>query len=157
MNHRYLSYGQALQPWHACGIRYSMPVLLPRRTIRKNTRPALNIRASAAAATWSFRDNGVVSYDARQAASAPAVAPLPAPPKSGESLAHVLPYLMKLAMSEKALSWRLGAAFLCMLVSKAAGKCYLHGVQTVLCVANSAAWMLQAHDDASSCWEGMHC
>lgn len=56
-----------------------------------------------------------------QANKAHEVAPLPAPPKSGQSLADVLPYLLKLALSEKQLKWRLGAAFACMLVSKAAG------------------------------------
>jgi hypothetical protein len=61
-----------------------------------------------------------------QANKEDAVAPLPAPPKSGQSLADVLPYLLKLALSEKQLSWRLGAAFVCMLVSKAAGEMWRH-------------------------------
>lgn len=51
----------------------------------------------------------------------PAVAPLPPPPSSA-TLFRVLPYLAKLALSEKQLSWRLGVAFMCMVTSKAAGE-----------------------------------
>jgi hypothetical protein len=49
------------------------------------------------------------------------VAPLPTPPKSSSDWS-VLPYLWQLAVAEKQLSWRLGAAFVCMLVSKSAGE-----------------------------------
>jgi hypothetical protein len=58
----------------------------------------------------------------------PAVAPLPQPPSSA-TLSRVLPYLAKLALSEKQLSWRLGVAFMCMVTSKAAGESVTWAVQ----------------------------
>lgn len=52
---------------------------------------------------------------------ATSVAPLPPPPRNGENLMEVLPYLVQLAAAERTLSWRIAAAFTCMLASKAAG------------------------------------
>ncbi|KAF8062057.1 ATM1 [Scenedesmus sp. PABB004] len=92
-------------------------------SLRQRRRGGVAVAAAAAASAWpgGAGEQQHVSFDAREAAAAPAVAPLPAPPRSGESLVEVLPYLLKLAMAERQLSWRLGAAFAFMLVSKAAG------------------------------------
>ncbi|KAG2482405.1 hypothetical protein HYH03_018666 [Edaphochlamys debaryana] len=54
------------------------------------------------------------------AAQYPAVAELPPPPKSGQ-LSDVVPYLLKLALQEQHLAWRLAAAICCMIVAKMAG------------------------------------
>ena len=74
----------------------------------------LGVKASAAAA---------LSYspDADASRTFPALAPLPTPPQK-TTLTSVLPYLAKLAFSEKQMKWRLGVAFICMIISKAAGK-----------------------------------
>mmetsp|Transcript_18042 Transcript_18042/g.50463 ORF Transcript_18042/g.50463 Transcript_18042/m.50463 type:complete len:853 (+) Transcript_18042:34-2592(+) len=45
---------------------------------------------------------------------------LPPPPKAS-TFTHVLPYLVRLALEERALLWRVGLAFLCLLFSKSAG------------------------------------
>ena len=47
--------------------------------------------------------------------------PLPNPPKSS-TFVDVLPYLLKLALAEKANYWRIGTAFVALLVSKCAGR-----------------------------------
>jgi hypothetical protein len=99
-----------------------LPLLLPCRTaaLARSRRQTCRIQATAAAISYSDVNGSTsASWEANKAH---AVAPLPAPPKSGQSLTDVLPYLFKLALSEKQLSWRLGAAFVCMLVSKAAGE-----------------------------------
>lgn len=96
--------------------------LLPRKPAALARSRHLTCRIQAAAAAVSYSDVNGSSSASWQANKAHEVAPLPAPPKSGQSLADVLPYLLKLALSEKQLKWRLGAAFACMLVSKAAGE-----------------------------------
>jgi hypothetical protein len=53
-------------------------------------------------------------------ATAKPVAPLPTPPASSSDWG-VLPYLWNLALAEKQMAWRIGVAFMCMLMSKAAG------------------------------------
>ncbi|KAF5840263.1 hypothetical protein DUNSADRAFT_17366 [Dunaliella salina] len=45
---------------------------------------------------------------------------LPPPPKAS-TFTHVLPYLIRLASEERALLWRVGLAFMCLLFSKSAG------------------------------------
>jgi hypothetical protein len=101
------------------------PVLLPLLPCRP---PSLarsrqyTCRIQAAAAAVSYSDVNGSSSASWQSNKAHEVAPLPAPPTSGQSLTDVLPYLFKLALSEKQLKWRLGAAFACMLASKAAGE-----------------------------------
>lgn len=77
--------------------------------------------AAAAAATLSYDSlNNTYLHDSRTADSQPPVAALPPPPASSNDWA-ILPYLWKLAMAEKQMVWRIGAAFTCMLASKAAG------------------------------------
>lgn len=81
--------------------------------------------AAAAAATLSYDSlNSTYLSDSRAgdaAAAAKPVPPLPTPPTSSSDWG-VLPYLWELAMAEKQMSWRIGAAFTCMLMSKAAGR-----------------------------------
>lgn len=55
-----------------------------------------------------------------RSASLPRPPALPPPPKSG-NLLDVLPYLVRLAVADRQLWWRLGIAVLLMLASKAAG------------------------------------
>eukprot|EP00882_Tetradesmus_deserticola_P017533 GHRQ01018783.1.p1 GENE.GHRQ01018783.1~~GHRQ01018783.1.p1 ORF type:complete len:477 (+),score=203.35 GHRQ01018783.1:760-2190(+) len=98
-----------------------LPLLLPCRPSALTRSRLRTFRIQAAAAAVSYSDLNGSSSATWQANKAYEVAPLPAPPKSGQSLTDVLPYLFKLALSEKQLKWRLGAAFACMLVSKAAG------------------------------------
>lgn len=77
--------------------------------------------AAAAAATLSYDSlNNTYLYDSRTAAPQPPVAALPPPPASSNDWA-ILPYLWSLAVAEKQMVWRMGAAFICMLASKAAG------------------------------------
>lgn len=49
------------------------------------------------------------------------LAPLPPPPKTS-TLLTVLPFLCRLALEEKALLWRFGLSFACMVISKSAGE-----------------------------------
>lgn len=56
-----------------------------------------------------------------RSASLPRPPALPPPPKSG-NLLDVLPYLVRLAVADRQLWWRLGIAVLLMLASKAAGE-----------------------------------
>lgn len=118
-----------LQHTHGhCGIssRSVAPrtVFVPARVLRPSgisRRPPCRITASAAAASFDFsKHGGYVTYNARD--TRPEPPKLPPPPKSGEDLTHVLPYILKLALAEKQLSWRVGAAVVLMLASKAAGK-----------------------------------
>jgi hypothetical protein len=79
------------------------------------------VAAAAAAATLSYDSlNNTYLYDSRTAAPQPPVAALPPPPASSNDWA-ILPYLWSLAVAEKQMVWRMGAAFICMLASKAAG------------------------------------
>ncbi|GFR51367.1 hypothetical protein Agub_g13792, partial [Astrephomene gubernaculifera] len=68
-------------------------------------------------------DEGATTTAASSAAIAslyPAVPQLPTPPSSG-TLYDVVPYLLRLALQERHLVWRLGAAMCCMVVAKMAG------------------------------------
>lgn len=79
------------------------------------------VAAAAAAATLSYDSmNNTYLYDSRTADAPAPVAALPPPPASSNDWA-ILPYLWKLAVAEKQMVWRIGAAFICMLASKAAG------------------------------------
>lgn len=99
------------------------------------TTPTTPVAAAAAgaAATLSYDSlHNPYLQDSRAAASHP-VAPLPAPPASSSSGWGVLPYLWELARAEKQMAWRMGVAFICMLMSKAAGEdCYDCGDDVIL-------------------------
>eukprot|EP00878_Enallax_costatus_P016674 GHUV01017494.1.p1 GENE.GHUV01017494.1~~GHUV01017494.1.p1 ORF type:complete len:347 (+),score=102.06 GHUV01017494.1:358-1398(+) len=107
----------------ACRLRTSTRAFTAVHGLRPSgpiRRSACRVAASAAVASFDFSKNGgYVTYNARD--TRPEPAKLPPPPKSGEDLTHVLPYILKLALAEKQLSWRLGAAMILMLASKAAG------------------------------------
>ncbi|GIL88785.1 hypothetical protein Vretimale_19621 [Volvox reticuliferus] len=60
------------------------------------------------------------STSAAVAAKFPAVPLLPTPPRSGD-LRDVVPYLLRLALQERHLAWRMAAAISCMVVGKLAG------------------------------------
>ena len=92
---------------------------------------ARKISASAAASTaaWPGKYDGEEGAGAKESAGADPIrgasvmlrpAQLPDPPASSRLL-DVMPYLLKLATSDRQLWWRLGAAVLLMFASKAAG------------------------------------
>ncbi len=94
---------------------------------RRRRRTQAAVCAAASTAAWPGK------YDeedraARQASDQPRgttvlprPASLPEPPASSRLL-DVMPYLLKLATSDRQLWWRLGGAVLLMFVSKAAGE-----------------------------------
>jgi hypothetical protein len=92
-------------------------------------------------------------------ATAKPVAPLPAPPASSSDWG-VLPYLWNLALAEKQMSWRIGVAFMCMLISKAAGRLtelglimlYMHSSQpSILALLSSSAFVDAIHVPQQLC------
>lgn len=92
-------------------------VLIPKL---KRTDTAKHICVTASAAVWGtpagFNERG----DSSTFVDVDAPLPLPATPKSSDFM-HVLPYLAKLALSEKTLYWRLAIALALMVLSKATG------------------------------------
>lgn len=159
----------------ACHVRLGQPGTTAagaRRQIDHTRRPGTlqpPAAAAAAAATLSY-DAMHNSYlnDSRTAdAAAKPVAPLPAPPASSSDWG-VLPYLWELALAERAMSWRIGAAFACMLMSKAAGgrlSCVCAVPPTtacsciaVVCVGRAGCsrlfggWKMGQHWNASVVW-----
>lgn len=109
------------QPHSACLVSRARSNPLRGSTSSSGTRQTI-LRPPAAAATLSYdyANNSYLSDSRTQDASFHPVAPLPTPPTSSSDWG-VLPYLWDLARAEKQLSWRMGAAFICMLMSKAAG------------------------------------
>ena len=83
------------------------------------------VRASAGAAAWPGKYDEEVSSPraaekVRGSNVLPRPASLPEPPASTRLL-DIMPYLVKLATSDRQLWWRLGSAVLLMFASKAAG------------------------------------
>ena len=83
------------------------------------------VRASAGAAAWPGKYDEEVSTPGaaekvRGSNVLPRPASLPEPPASTRLL-DIMPYLVKLATSDRQLWWRLGSAVLLMFASKAAG------------------------------------
>lgn len=79
-------------------------------------RPPVRCRSTASIAIPHL------SFDGHSLDAFPAVKPLPAPPKVAH-IGSVLSYLAQLAMTERQLTWRLGLALACMIISKGAGAC----------------------------------
>lgn len=113
-----------------------------RRDGGSNSRREL-LKPPAAAATLSYDSyNNSYLRDSRTAdATAEPVAPLPTPPTSSSDWS-VLPYLWKLALAEKQMAWRIGAAFTCMLMSKAAGVGHVHLERQCCPLLRNVAWSL---------------
>jgi hypothetical protein len=90
------------------------------------TAAAATATATATAAAGTLRHDSLLSSylnDSRAtAAAAKPMPPLPAAPSSF-SLWGVLLYLSQLAMAEKQMLWRIGAAFTCILLSKVGAWC----------------------------------
>lgn len=78
----------------------------------------------ASSSPSSHQDDGnldyMYSYASLKAGGSPPVAPLPAPPSVASATA-VAAYLAKLAVGERKMLWRVGLAFVFMVISKAAG------------------------------------
>ena len=97
-----------------------------RRRCRSPPGPVLASAAAAAplgeeaagAAPWAGSEAAVGGGSAAPSYVPPT--PLPPPPRSAE-LRHVLPYLLRLALGDPQLHWRLGAALALLLASKACG------------------------------------
>ncbi|EFJ51759.1 hypothetical protein VOLCADRAFT_103403 [Volvox carteri f. nagariensis] len=93
------------------------------------------------------------------AAKFPAVPVLPNPPESG-SLQDVVPYLLRLALQERHLAWRLAAAVCCMVVAKLAGislpLVFKSAVDAMSVSGGSAAVMDRAALTAVSSSRAMH-
>ena len=83
------------------------------------------VRASAGAAAWPGKyDEEVATPGAAEKARGSNVLPRPASlpePPASTRLVDIMPYLLKLATSDRQLWWRLGSAVLLMFASKAAG------------------------------------
>lgn len=77
------------------------------------------MHASSAATATATTAVGTPRETTSHAAEAD-IKPLPPPPPAA-TLKDVLPYLAKLALSEKQLYWRMALALVCMVTSKAAG------------------------------------
>jgi len=88
----------------------------------------------ASSSPSSHQDDGnldyMYSYASLKAGGSPPVAPLPAPPSVASATA-VAAYLAKLAVGERKMLWRVGLAFVFMVISKAAGAWVGCCVQTV--------------------------
>jgi hypothetical protein len=108
---------QALQRHRACSWQRLKGGLVPRRRPALPARQSVITAAASSAATWAAPPTTQAPY---KVPPFPAVPPLPPPPDSAK-MASVLNYLAKLALSERQLAWRLGVAFLCMVLSKGAG------------------------------------
>jgi len=109
--------------------RAPAPVLAPARCRRRSQAA---VCAAASTAAWPGKYDGEdraarqASDQPRGATVLPRPASLPEPPASSRLL-DVMPYLVKLATSDRQLWWRLGGAVLLMFVSKAAGEPTLGG------------------------------
>lgn len=92
---------------------------------RRRRTAVLLVRASAGAAAWPGKYDEELptpraAEKVRGSNVLPRPASLPEPPASTRLL-DIMPYLLKLATSDRQLWWRLGGAVLLMFASKAAG------------------------------------
>ena len=99
--------------------RTGRALLLPRAAAAAIALPAPDGRTAQASHTSSSAASSAQQHPAHHIGQGPP--PLPPPPVTGR-LVDVVPYLLRLALAEKKLMWRVALAMTCMVISKMAGE-----------------------------------